>query len=48
MNQFLNALESTSWLQHIKAVIDGATFIARVNLFHDFENGICQGLFSGN
>ena len=44
MNQFLNALDSTSWLQHIKAVIDGATFIARVNIFHDFENGICQGL----
>jgi len=29
MNQYLNALDSTSWLQHIKAVLDAAIFIAR-------------------
>ncbi len=30
MSQYLNALDNTSWLQHIKAVLDGAIFIARV------------------
>jgi myotubularin-related protein 6/7/8 len=29
MNQYINALDNTSWLQHIKAVLDGAIFIAR-------------------
>lgn len=29
MNQYINALDSSSWLQHIKAVLDGAVFIAR-------------------
>ncbi|CAF1474994.1 unnamed protein product [Adineta steineri] len=29
MNQYLNALDSSSWLQHIKAVLDAAIFIAR-------------------
>jgi len=31
MNQYISALDSSSWLQHIKAVLDGAVFIARVN-----------------
>jgi myotubularin-related protein 6/7/8 len=31
MNQYLNALDNSSWLQHIKAVLDAAIFIARVN-----------------
>lgn len=31
MNQYIGALDSSSWLQHIKAVLDGAVFIARVN-----------------
>ena len=31
MNQYLNALDSSSWLQHIKSVLDAAIFIARVN-----------------
>ncbi|CAF1210148.1 unnamed protein product [Adineta steineri] len=30
MNQYLNALDSSSWLQHIKSVLDAAIFIARV------------------
>jgi hypothetical protein len=30
MNQYLNALDNSSWLQHIKSVIDAAIFIARV------------------
>ncbi len=30
MNQYLNALDNSSWLQHIKAVLDAAIFIARV------------------
>ncbi|UJR22795.1 hypothetical protein I4U23_025827 [Adineta vaga] len=29
MNQYLNALDNSSWLQHIKAVLDAAIFIAR-------------------
>ncbi|CAF2973142.1 unnamed protein product [Rotaria sp. Silwood2] len=29
MNQYLNALDNSSWLQHIKAVIDAAIFITR-------------------
>jgi len=30
MNQYLNSLDNSSWLQHIKAVLDAAIFIARV------------------
>ena len=30
MNQYLNALDNTGWLPHIKAVLEGAIFIARV------------------
>ena len=30
MNQYLNALDNSSWLQHIRAVLDAAIFIARV------------------
>lgn len=30
MNQYLNALDSSSWLQHIKSVLDAAILIARV------------------
>ncbi|CAF1610320.1 unnamed protein product [Adineta ricciae] len=29
MNQYLNSLDNSSWLQHIKAVLDAAIFIAR-------------------
>ncbi|CAF2134637.1 unnamed protein product [Rotaria magnacalcarata] len=29
MNQYLNSLDNTSWLQHIKAVLEAAIFIAR-------------------
>ncbi|CAF1000015.1 unnamed protein product [Rotaria sordida] len=29
MNQYLNALDNSSWLQHIKSVLDAAIFIAR-------------------
>lgn len=31
MNQYLGALDNSSWLQHIKAVLDAAIFIARVS-----------------
>jgi hypothetical protein len=30
MNQYLNSLDSSSWLQHIKSVLDAAIFITRV------------------
>ncbi len=30
MNQYLNSLDNSSWLQHIKSVLDAAIFIARV------------------
>lgn len=33
MSQFLNALDNTGWLQHIRAVLDGAIFIARVGKY---------------
>jgi hypothetical protein len=33
MNQYLNALDNSSWLQHIKSLLDAAIFIARVNKF---------------
>jgi hypothetical protein len=32
MNQYLSALDSSSWLQHIRAVLDAAIFITRVRL----------------
>jgi hypothetical protein len=32
MNQYLNAFDNCSWLQHVKAVLDAAIFIARVRL----------------
>jgi hypothetical protein len=37
MNQYLNAIDNTSWLQHIKAVLDGAIFIARVKRLKNFN-----------
>jgi hypothetical protein len=37
MNQYLNAIDNTSWLQHIKAVLDGAIFIARVKQLKNFN-----------
>jgi len=30
MSAFLGGLESSSWLRHIKAVIDASVFVARV------------------
>jgi hypothetical protein len=33
MNQYLNGLDNSSWLQHIKAVLDAAVFIARVGIY---------------
>jgi hypothetical protein len=30
MNQYINALDNSSWLQHIKALLDAAIIIARV------------------
>ena len=30
MNQYLTALQNSAWLKHIRAIIDAATFIARV------------------
>jgi myotubularin-related protein 6/7/8 len=30
MNQYLNSLDSSSWLQHIKSILDAAIVITRV------------------
>lgn len=32
MSDFLEGLESSGWLKHIKAVLDAAVFIAKVSL----------------
>jgi hypothetical protein len=45
MNQYLNSLESSTWLQHIKSVLDAAIFIARVNTNRIFEF-LKESLFS--
>ncbi len=33
MSDYLVGLESSGWLRHIKAVVDAAIFLARVNHF---------------
>lgn len=33
MSDYLVGLESSGWLRHIKAVVDAAVFLTRVNVF---------------
>lgn len=47
MNQYLNSLENSSWLQHIKSLLDAAIFIARVCQLHDIDQKY-RCLFLGN
>ena len=37
MNQYLNALDNSGWLQHIRSVLEAAIFIARVSEKIDYE-----------
>lgn len=33
MSDYLVGLESSGWLRHIKAIVDAAVFLTRVNVF---------------
>ena len=45
MNQYLNSLENSSWLQHIKSLLDAAIFIARVRDLEYIDQEYLRFLF---
>ena len=45
MNQYLYGLENSSWLQHIKSLLDTAVFIARVSRFENIVDEFLRLIF---